>query len=776
MNQKSENQTESLTKDRLEEEHRVKYVHSVIDEKQKTIKTKTSGLKESIVDLRKDFWDDVTVNLDEPDDVIETQASLKQQAEFLAERERSHGKMDQERKTLERLKSSPYFGRIDFQETSEDEVDKIYIGVSSLMDKDQENFLIYDWRAPISSMYYDYGPGPAQYKTTEETITGEISLKRQFIIRQGKLKGMFDTGVTIGDELLQQALGNNASTTMQSIVATIQKEQNKIIRNEKSNLLIVQGVAGSGKTSAALQRIAYLMYRFREELNANNLHLFSPNPLFSNYIANVLPELGEANINQSTFLEFLRKRIEKYMEIESPFEQMEFTLTEKNADDYSIRLRNMDYKSSLRFKTMLDDFISDLKNDGIRFKNIKFRDQILISKEEIYDYFYSIDVNIDLPNKMELVAKWLLTEIRRHQKKEIYKDWVMEEAELLEKEDYQDAFFKSQDMYGDEDDPMLEEAYLRKEVIKRAFAPIKKRIKHLKFVNILGTYRSLFEIWTPKNKPSDWEDICQFTVYQLAHRYLTWEDATPYLYFKGRLLGDDADRSIRHLFIDEAQDYSAFQFAFIRHIFPYTRMTLLGDINQGIYAYTTSENPLIPEAIPVNHERLTLTKSYRSTKPIVEFSRQFAPGQATIEAFEREGEKPKLIKTKEDADLTAILTTEINKQKNNGHETIAIICKTLAESNRMYHLLQDKHTIYQINEETYAFEKGLLVLPVYLAKGIEFDAVILPEASKQQYSDESDRALFYTACTRAMHDLTMISAGEPCMFINEASKETYEIN
>ncbi|WP_085992642.1 RNA polymerase recycling motor HelD [Oceanobacillus senegalensis] len=775
MKQESEYHTKNQTDERQAEEHRFKRVIEIIDKRLQALHTRSSGLKENIIDLRKNFWDDVTVNLDEPDDVNETQASLKQQSEFLQERERSHGKMDKERKILERLRNSPYFGRIDFRENLNDQDEKIYIGIASLMDEKEEDFLVYDWRAPISSMYYDYPPGPAKYDTTEETITGEITLKRQYIIRQSQFKGMFDTGLTIGDGLLQRALGNNASTTMKSIVATIQKEQNKIIRNEHSNLLIVQGVAGSGKTSAALQRIAYLMYRFREELSASNLLLFSPNPLFSNYIANVLPELGETNISQDTFLEFLRKRIEKNIEIESPFEQMEYALTQKKDEIYPIRLRNMDYKSSLDFKDLLDGFISSLENEGILFKNIKFRGRTLLSKERIQEYFYSLDDSISIPNKIEGVSKWLLHEIRKHQKKEIYEDWVLDEVQLLDKEDYQEAFFKSQDEYEDEDDPLLEEAFLRKIVIKRAFAPIIKRIKRLEFINILATYRSLYETFNPTIKPNKWEDICQFTVYHLAHRHLLWEDATPYLYFKGRLIGDDADRSIRHLFIDEAQDYSAFQFAFIRHIFPYTRMTLLGDVNQGIYAYTTDENPLIPEIIQSKHERITLTKSYRSTKEIVEFSKQFAPGQSLIEPFERKGKKPSIIKLKNGENQKSSLLAEIDFQRKNGHETIALICKTMEESNQIYQQLKRDIVIHQLHEETYSLEKGLLVLPIYLAKGIEFDAVIIPDASDQQYGKESDRALFYTACTRAMHDLTMIAPGKPCMFIEEASDDTYNI-
>ncbi|MEC5425487.1 RNA polymerase recycling motor HelD [Virgibacillus sp. C22-A2] len=761
------------TDNRATEQNRVDLVIHEINKKEEKIYSKSAGLKDSVIELRKSFWEDVTVNLDEPDDVIETQASIKQQAELLSERERFHGKLGEELKTLKRLKDSPYFGRIDFIEDPGEEEDHIYIGISSLMDNDDENFLVYDWRAPISSLYYDYSPGRAAFETIEGSVTGEISLKRQFIIRQGVIKGMFDTGVTIGDHLLQQVLGNNASTTMKSIVATIQKEQNKIIRNERSDLLVVQGAAGSGKTSAALQRIAYLMYRYREELNAANVVLFSPNPLFTSYISNVLPELGEANVRQTTFLNFLERGIGDKLAIESPFHQMEYVLTEGNNAEYETRMKSIDYKSSLKFKELIDEYISYLHGQGIRFKNITFRKQILISKEKIKDYFYGLDESIAIPNKMELVSMWLLKELRHYQRDEVDKDWVMEQVELMDKEDFLKAYYKSQDI-DDENDVVVEEEILRKVVVNRYFSSIKKRVKQLQFVHVLATYQKLFTEWDPQESPEDWESISTLTASDLSQWSLTWEDATPYLYFKDRLLGNHADRSVRHLLIDEAQDYSAFQYAYIKHIFPYTRLTLLGDINQAIYTYATKENPLVPAGDQLKHERITLTKSYRSTKQIVEFTKYFAPGEELIEPFNREGSKPRLLKLNKKEDLVEVLKANVENLQSIGYETIAIVCKTLKESEIIFNLLQGKVSVKKVNEETYTFEKGLLVLPVYLAKGIEFDAVIIPDASKEQYDLQSDRTLFYTACTRAMHELVMITESEPCSFIEDCPKETYE--
>ncbi|MBP1971331.1 DNA helicase-2/ATP-dependent DNA helicase PcrA [Virgibacillus natechei] len=757
--------------ERAQEQQRVDKIMNEIKTKEEKLYKQSKGLKEDVIEQRKTFWDDITVNMDEPDDVIETQESIKQQAALLSEKERFHGKVGERLKTLDRLKHSPYFGRIDFMEDSYPEKEAIYIGISSLMDKDDKDFLIYDWRAPISSLYYDSSTGRAGYRTRETTITGEVSLKRQFIIKHGVIEGMFDTGVTIGDQMLQQALGNNASTTMKSIVATIQKEQNQIIRNERSSLLVVQGVAGSGKTSAALQRIAYLMYRYREELNADNVVLFSPNPLFGSYISNVLPELGETNVRQMTFLNYIEKRLMDNFTVESPFKQMEYVLTQDESQDYPTRKKSMEYLASLAFKDLIDTYVEKINEAGLRFKRIAFRGETIVSKQRIYDYFYALGEEIAIPNKLELVVKWLLEEVRTQQKEELNKDWVMEKVELLDKEDYMEAYHQAEEQEDYGSSISDEEEVLRAQMVKRVFAPLKKRIRNLEFVNIPATYQALFTEVQLENAPKDWQEIAGHILTQLKERYLTWENATPYLYFQDRILGDTTDRSVRQLIIDEAQDYSAFQFAYIRHIFPYTRMTLLGDINQAIYTYAMKENPLLPVDHEENQERITLMKSYRSTKQIVEFTKHFAPGGEMIEPFNREGSKPVLIQD----DIRETLLQRVKGFANEGYETTAIICKTLQESDEIAEVLQGKVEFNQINEETYTFEKGLLILPVYLAKGIEFDAVIIPNASEAHYGKESDRTLFYTACTRAMHALAMISVEKPCKFIEEAAGETYEV-
>lgn len=764
-------------KNRAEEQHRVDDVIQEIKEKQDILLEKTGILKGDVIDLKETFFDDVTVNLDDPDEVIETHASIKQQAELVSERERSYGIIDKELNVLNKLKDNPYFGRIDFQENEESKSDKIYIGIASLMDNKDEDFLIYDWRAPISSLYYDYQPGEAQFETESGTISGDMLLKRQFVIEDGIIEGLFDTGITIGDGLLQRALGNNASSTMQSIVATIQREQNKIIRDEKHKYLIVQGVAGSGKTSAALQRVAYLMYRYRDILNEDNIVLFSPNPLFNSYVANVLPELGEANMRQTTFLEYVIQKVEKERGIETPSEQMEFMLNNHGTNNEQFRLDNMAYKSSLAYKCVLDDFITYLQKTGIVFNAILFRGNVLIAKKEVEMFFYNLVNVTSIPNALLKTQQWLLQRISEFRDEEVNKDWVMDEVELMDEEAYLEAaqIAQKQEEIDDFYDSGLEEDILREKIIDQAFSPIEANINSSTFINIFTTYKTLFTTFESSVLPHNWSDICDHTIKQLDHHYLNWEDVTPYVYFKENLLGENTDRSVRYLFIDEAQDYTPFQLAYIKHIFPHTRMTFLGDINQAILAHTADGNPLQAE-YKESYERIELTKSYRSTKQIVEFTKAFSPSGDKIIPFDREGDKTELMLVENKEMRNNQLVKRANNLLNKGHGTVAIICKSALETEQLHHELKNKISLHKMDEQTRTLEKGVLILPIYLAKGIEFDAVIIPNASDQQYGTEFERTLFYTACTRAMHALAIFSEGKPTPFIKEVPKEVYNIN
>ncbi|GGM33509.1 helicase IV [Paraliobacillus quinghaiensis] len=765
--------------DLAKEQERVNLVVKLIKQKINKISTHVKTIKDRVIDIRKNFWEDVTVNLEEMDDVIETQASLKQQAEFLSERERSHGQLSKQLDTLERLKDSPYFGRIDFMEEGEKEASSIYIGIASLMDEQEEDFLIYDWRAPISSLYYDYPPGKASYQAIDEQIDGEITLKRQYIIRQGTLKGMFNTGLTIGDHLLQSVLGDNADTKMKSIVATIQQEQNQIIRNEKSRILVVQGVAGSGKTSAALQRVAYLLYRYREHLKSENIVLFSPNSLFNSYVATVLPELGEDNMKQTTFYRYIDTQLGDQFAIESPFDQMEYYL-QVNDHQSDSRVEAMRYKASLHFKEQIDQFLTTLIEEGMTFRNVRFRGKLIVSKKEIHDYFYKLKGNLSIPLRLEKVVHWLLEKIDQLEEIEREKDWVLEETELLDKADYLEVHQQLEDETPFEEDVFIdstkEEELLRNKVIKKRLRPLRKKIKRFYFTDVKNTYIQLFEASHQQQSdllPQNWQEICELTSQSLKANFLTWEDATPYLYFEKILLGFQANRSIQHVFIDEAQDYSAFQFVYLQKMFPSSRMTLLGDINQAIYIHALEEDNVLADSAEEKHEKITLTRSYRSTKPIVEFTSSWMPNGDKIEAFNREGVLPVVMEVDNTSIAADKLVYKINDYQAAEHQTIAVICKTMQESEQVSKRLSQEFDVTLMGPNAHTYQKGIIVIPAYLAKGIEFDAVIIYNASHKRYQNELERNLLYTACTRAMHELFVLSIGEVSTFIEQVPKNRF---
>lgn len=768
------------------EQHRVEEVVGKIERHIDTLEQNISAGKADVVQIRKHFWDDVTVNFDNAEEATETAASIKQQAELLSERERNHRHAHNQVTRLKRLKQSPYFGRINFLEDGEKSEDSIYLGIHSFYDESTEQFLVYDWRAPISSLYYDYSVGRANYKAPNETISGEMTLKRQYVIRNGEIKSMFDTGVTIGDTLLQEVLGNNANTQMKSIVSTIQKEQNQIIRNEKSRLLVVQGAAGSGKTSAALQRVAYLLYRYRDTLHADQIVLFSPNAMFNSYVSTVLPELGEDNMKQTTFQEYLESHIDRKFELEDPFTQMEYILTRMEEQGYNTRLKGIRYKASAAFIQVVDHYVAYLKQEGMLFKDIKFRGKVVISQEQIKEQFYDFDAAIRIPNRMKLISEWLLKELRKQEKLERKELWVEEEIQLLDKETYAKVYQKLQQKgrYSDGtfDDFEQEQNMLAAIVVKERFKPLRKYVKRLQFMNTPALYLQLFkdpqfaERFIENSKLlRGWSEVCKETVEKIQHFQMPYEDATPYLYMKDQLEELQRNTSVQHIFIDEAQDYSAFQYAFFKRLFPHSKMTILGDFNQTIYAHAAENefSQLCTLHGEEQSERIILTRSYRSTKQIIEFTKQLITDGGEIEPFEREGKQPTITEVQGEVELHNKIVDQIQQLKEEGHQTIAVICKTAEESERAFHILQQTLQVRLIKKETSSFDTGILIIPSYLAKGVEFDAVIIYNASKKQYGRESERKLFYTACTRAMHELYMYSVGEVSPFLMDVSGDTY---
>ncbi|MFD1775104.1 RNA polymerase recycling motor HelD [Paenibacillus rhizophilus] len=744
------------------------------------------GLHRSdVVELRKDFWEEVTVNFSSPDDLGETSTSLRQQAQVLSERERHHLQSSKALKKYKKLVVSPYFGRIDFTETPDGESERIYLGIGSLME-DDGTFLIYDWRAPISSLYYDGAPGPTSFETPAGTVSGEMSLKRQFVIDNGTIEVMFDTGVTIGDELLQQVLSHSADDRMKSIVATIQKEQNAIIRNDRSRMLVVQGAAGSGKTSAALQRVAYLLYKYRDSLQADQVLLFSPNPLFNSYVSTVLPELGEDNMQQTTFQMYLEHRLGQEFQLEDVFSQTETLLNSPDGPETDARRDGIAYKSSVAFLDAIRRYATRLEREGMLFKPLMFQGRAIVCKEEMERKFYGYDPSIRLANRIDLMTGWLLKKIAVFSHEERSADWVEDQIELLDSGEYHRAYqMMRRKKRGKEetfDDYDTEKEMLARYVVSQRLKPLRGWVKRSRFVDANGLYSRLFQdrelleiLSEGAALPASWDSVSLQTLDALAAGELAYEDATPFLYLKELSQGFHTNTGIRYVFVDEVQDYSPFQLEFLRRLFPRAKMTVLGDLNQAIYAQGEALGELAGlESIygKENTEVVSLTRSYRSTYEIVEFTRSMIPGGERIVPFNRRGEEPVIREVSGSEELLSKVEEDILSLHARGYHYVAVICKTAGESSGVYAGLKDKLAVQLVTKETTNFQKGTLVLPAYLAKGVEFDAVIIYDGSAKSYGRESERKLFYTACTRAMHVLHIFCLGEPSRFIPVQSVDT----
>lgn len=587
---------------------------------------------------------------------------------------------------LFKIQNSPYFGSIIFEEENEPSKN-IYLGITHLEDKNK-NYLIYDWRAPISSLFYDYEVGECSYKAPEKIIKGNLKRKRQYKIEDGKIKHIFDNSINIDDSLLQEVLSNDGSEKMKNIVNTIQQEQNKIIRNVEDKSLIVQGIAGSGKTSVALHRIAFLLYKI-ENLSSKNVLIFSPNNVFSEYISNVLPELGEDNPSETTYANFLESCIKEYKAIE--------TFTEFIARYYTYKEKNIDlvkYKQSDKIIKDIEDYVLYL------IKNIKF----------------TKNIEIDIFN-----------EVTKEQLKE-----------LFERYDRFPLFTRITEI-----SKKLSENYARgKLTLARS---INKKI--LESMNIEKNYKKIYYNFYKskfcKIKLSD-NEIRKF----VNKNKINYEDAIIFSYIKGLLEGFNYNNMIKEIVVDEAQDYTLLQYKILSKIFKKSSFSILGDVNQTINPYYKYESLEQIKEVLDKTKYLELTKTYRSSKEIIEYTNKIL-NLTFVSAIRKDNNKPVLFR--KETNLKKQLLNDINYLKKE-YKSVAIITKDDEEANEIYNLLKDDINIGKITINEEIFRKDLIVVPSYMAKGLEFDSVIVYNKINNIYK-ENEKYLYYVACSRAQHEL-----------------------
>ncbi|MBU0905411.1 MAG: UvrD-helicase domain-containing protein, partial [Firmicutes bacterium] len=679
------------------EQKRVGCVIETITDGIKKLEEENSQRRNELVTIRKHFWDDVKVNVDSFDDYLETIIGLRQEAQVLSVSQSTVRQVTKKLSKLRRMQESPYFGRIDFIEEGDFTQEQIYIGISTLTDASGEEFLIYDWRAPVSSVYYEYQTGPAKYVTPGGEIKGNLEKKGQYLIRGGVLESMFDTSLTIGDEILQQVLGKGTDKQMHNIVATIQQEQNRIIRHDRGRLLIVHGAAGSGKTSAALQRIAFLLYKYREIISADQIILFSPNSMFNSYVSNVLPELGEENMQQVTFQEYLNHRLSKEFQVENPYDQLEYVLIAKGTTSYRSRVASIRFKASPAFFEAIQSYRKSLELSGMLFKDLNFRGKPIVTAQQITERFYSYDTTLRFHNRLEKLKEWLIKKLNETKKTEMEKPWVHEKIELLSNDEYRKAqiyFAKKRGLRGESmTDYELQSEDLAQLIIHQKLKPLRKRVQTFGFIDISGIYKQLFvepsqiKRWINGEPPEEWAEICLETLEKLNEGKLSYEDATPFLLIKELIQGFQTNSSIKHVLVDEAQDYSPFQFEFLKRLFPRARMTVLGDFNQAIFAHASEVNDfntLMSLYGQDETEVINMTRSYRSTKPIIEFTSQLVPNGDRIIPFDRDGDRPELTQVNDYTELHRCIVSKVETLRSLRYNSIAIICKSFEESKSAY--------------------------------------------------------------------------------------------
>ena len=754
----------------LEQKH-LDNIMGQIKAREKSLKKSIKSAEGEARELNSHFFDDVKLDYDGYSTSMETALSIHQQQQLLSEREHAWQHSAKQLDTVERLEKRPYFARVDFKENGEDKPETIYIGLGSFADKD-DHFLIYDWRAPISSIYYDGKLGKVTYNSPEGEITVDMTKKRQFMIEDGKIINMFDTNESIGDQMLLSVLSEKSSTQMKSIVTTIQREQNKIIRNTSADLLFVQGAAGSGKTSAILQRIAFLLYRYRGNLTSSDVIMFSPNQLFNDYIKNVLPEMGEQNMVQMTYWQFVARRLPG-MNVESLFKQFE----DQTADTSISK-----FKDSVSFFNLLTHYAKRLNKRGVIFKNIYFRDKKkpYFDKDKIKEIYYSFNENYSLANRIDATREELIKMLNRKITPETKRAWVARTIEGMSQQELNDLYDRPDQEFESE---AKEEAFLGRKIVLAALKGVHKRILHNHFLNMRAQYLSFLRAVPKMVDLSKWdidEDEWMKHVEDVKDNFkkhdIAMSDVSAYLYLYDLVTGRRTDFEMRYAFIDEIQDYTPFQLAYLKYNFPRAKFTMLGDLNQAIF--TKDEGCNLLKQIsglfdPKKTDVVQLTKSYRSTKELTNFTKQILRQGEKIEAFNRKGPKPVIWGRKTDKEAVAVLSNVL--RDNEKHKmTTAVITKDLASAKFVHKMLEDRgEKATLIATANQRLVDGTLIIPSYLAKGLEFDAVIMWGASKENYHRLDETQLVYTITSRAMYKLDIIYTGEKSPLL-DVDKSTYE--
>jgi len=704
-------------------------------------------------DINKDMWEE-TRGFNDLEGITEFMQHIDQLKQNMALTRFNRTEIER----LDRLFLSPYFARIDFGMQG-DPIRPCYIGITTLMDDNTATVLIFDWRAPLSSLYYDSEPGPVQYLSPSGMIHGEMTLKRQFRLESGKLVLMFDAALAIYDDILQEILASATGGRMRQIVNTIQKEQNKAIRNEDTKVLAIQGSAGSGKTSIALHRAAYLLYHHRNKLNSENLVILSPNSLMGTYIANVLPELGEDEITGIPFTRLAEDYLElDKFHVEKISELMEDTL----AHPSDVRTAGIRMKTSLVFLDELQQFTESLAKK-FPFEDICYKSKVLVSKDELNQLYSHDFASMGIGNRLERIRLRIAENLKQVERVLLKQRKIDDDADI--------------DSLDNTETNIRGRAAIRHELIQlreqvEASIQLDPVLLYRRFLGETKpstTFLRICEKVLPVMNKEIFSDIWQETFDNIDAGLIVYEDLIPVFLIALEAKLCQPDTKVRHVMIDEAQDYNLLQYEVLKQLFPMAGMTLLGDNNQNIQTDFSVGSLKTAATIlsEKDHLILQLTRSYRSTHQIAAFSDLFQMAPVKTSHFERNGKKPILIQCNGHSTILHGIVTLLENMKRTGNQSITMITRTYEESRQLYEALKaskdvqkvaSDYPMHLINETYMDNLEGILIIPSYLAKGLEFEHVVVILNTKDTYSLSKERGLFYTVCTRALHELTFLSA------------------
>lgn len=677
---------------------------------------------------------------------------------------------------LRNIKSKPYFARIDFKANGEN-VEKLYIGKISIIDSKTQEPIIIDWRAPISNLYYDGRIGKSSYQTLDKKIEGNILLKRQYFIENQILEKYSDIDLKTNDDLLQVALSEKADDRLKNIVATIQGEQNDIIRADMNKALIVQGVAGSGKTTIALHRIAYLIYNCDKEFDPDNFMIIAPNKFFLNYISNVLPDLGVENVKQYTFEDFAYEVIGKKLKISDSNEKL-VTIVNKEFDeinngDIETIIAESKLKSSINFKDIVDEYLKYLEQNYLPKEDFILENVRIMRYENIQNLFQNTYKDLDFESRIHEVKKHIFSKIKNNKK--TIEEFITKKRSLKIKKMVEDS-----ELSEEEKRQKRIEIFEESENVLKLLEKNNPKITDLYFDKILktdcvGYYKDFIEnfIFEKIENKVLANYLVKNTLKNLNNGEVTFEDLAPIIYLHYKIFGAKMKKSLRHVIIDEAQDYGEFQFSVLKTILKSNSMTILGDIAQGVHSYRGIENwkRFIDVEFPDgNVIYTTLEKTYRTTTEIMDeankvieflpdYEKQFIiKGKPVIK-----GKNSISITYKENEnEIIKSIYEKIVEYLKNDFKSIAIIGKDIDECKKIKRKLE-KYTknVKLIKSKDSEYHAGVSIVPSYLAKGLEFDGVILFNVNNEKYQNNVlDIKLLYVAITRAMSKLDVFYTGE----------------